>query len=193
MSEKTYNIIAGINGAGKTSLYSVISKEYDLGQRVNIDELVKAQGDWTDTLLQIKSGRTAMRLINEYIEKGITFHQETTLPGVTITKFVRKAKQEGYKINLFFVGIDDVEIAINRVHKRIKSGGHGIDDRIILKRYQKLPVNLKLLLPLCDTVIIYDNTIRFRQVAMIIDNKLADYDKIMPEWLNDLLKECKYI
>ena len=182
-----YNIIAGINGAGKTSLYSIINNKYDLGERVNIDEIVKKYGDWHDTLLQIKAGRAAMDMINTYIEKGITFHQETTLPGATIVKQIKKAKSCGYTIRLFFVGIDDVTVAIERVHKRIAMGGHGIDDDVIEKRYRKLPETLRVLLPLCDTVIMYDNTVRLRQVTFIKDNVIEDYDPMIPKWLKELI------
>lgn len=186
---KLYNIIAGVNGAGKTSLYSIINNEYDLGERVNIDEIVKQHGDWQDTMLQIKAGRAAMDMINHYIEIGVTFHQETTLPGVTIIKQIKKAKERGYTIRLFFVGIDDVTIAIERVHKRIALGGHGIDDDIIEKRYKKLPENLKVLLPLCDIVILYDNTVRFRQVAFIRNTIIEDYDPMIPKWLKLIIDD----
>lgn len=184
---KLYNIIAGVNGAGKTSLYTIINGEYELGERVNIDEIVGKNGDWRDTLLQIKAGRAAMDMINNFIEAGLTFHQETTLPGATIIKQIKKAKEYGYTIRLFFVGIDDVTVAITRVHKRIAMGGHGIDDDVIEKRYRKLPDNLRVLLPLCDIVIMYDNTVRFRQVAFIRDNVVEDYDPMLPKWLKDII------
>ena len=41
---KRFTIIAGINGAGKTSLYHVLKNSEDLGERVNIDELAKKFG-----------------------------------------------------------------------------------------------------------------------------------------------------
>lgn len=190
---KVYNIIAGVNGAGKTSLYSIINRDYELGERVNIDEIVKKYGDWQDTLLQIKAGRAAIHMINEFIEKGITFHQETTLPGATIIKQIKKAKENGFEIRLFFIGIDDVNVAIQRVHKRIAMGGHGIDDSIIEKRYKKIPESLKSLLPLCDNAILYDNTLRFRHVAFIKDNVIQDYDPILPKWFNNLISDVRMV
>ena len=190
---KLYNIIAGINGAGKTSLYAIINSEYELGERVNIDEIVKKYGDWKDTLLQIKAGRAAMNMINTYIENGVTFHQETTLPGATIVKQIKKAIGNGYKIRLFFVGIDDVTVAIDRVRKRVAMGGHGIDDDVIEKRYRKLPETLRELLPLCDTVIMYDNTVRLRQVLFIRDGVIEDRDPMMPAWLRDAVARHMYV
>jgi len=40
MSAPTYTIFAGVNGAGKTSLYRILNQYEDLGERVNIDEIV---------------------------------------------------------------------------------------------------------------------------------------------------------
>ena len=186
---KTYNIIAGINGAGKTSLYEILNRDYELGVRVNIDELVtQLGGTWNDTLSQIRAGRAALNLISECIDNGVTFHQETTLPGVPIFKSVNRAKEKGYCVRLFFVGIDDVKVAINRVRKRIAKGGHGVEDHIIQMRFEKLPENLKILLPLCDTVIMYDNTVKFRQIAMIENGKCIDCDSATPKWMKEFIK-----
>ena len=86
MKKKTYTIIAGINGAGKTSLYNVISSDPNipLGERVNIDEIVRRYGDWRDSLLQVRAARQAMHMIESFIAQGVSFHQETTLPGNSI-------------------------------------------------------------------------------------------------------------
>lgn len=185
--EKECTIIAGVNGAGKTSLYHVINSCTDLGERINIDEIVKSQGDWKDTLLQIRSGRLAMDRINECIENGISFHEETTLPGSTIVKQIKKAKEAGFRVTLYFVGIDDVDLAIERVRRRVLMGGHGIDERFIRKRYQRLSENLRRILPMCDVALLYDNTVRFRQIAVIMDGKLADCDRDLPNWFIDVL------
>ncbi len=185
--EKNCTIIAGVNGAGKTSLYHVLRGCTDLGERINIDEIVKSHGDWKDTLLQIRSGREAMERINHCIENGITFHEETTLPGSTIVKQIKNAKEHGFRINLYFVGIDGVDVAIERVQRRVLMGGHGIDERFIRKRYANLSANLRQILPLCDMALLFDNTVRFRQIAVIMDGKLADCDRDLPNWFIDVL------
>jgi len=182
-----YNIFAGVNGAGKTSLYSVIKDNDELGYRVNIDEMVARHGSWRDTLLQIKSARSAIELVDEYIERRVSFHQETTLPGVTIVKQIKKAKEAGYAIRLLFVGLDSVETAIERVHKRVEKGGHGIDDEVIRRRFAKMPETLLEILPLCDMAIFFDNTVKFREIAIFKNNVLIDIDEDIPDWFSELL------
>ena len=77
---KRFTIIAGINGAGKTSLYHVLKNSEDLGERVNIDELAKKFGGNDDPYANIHAGRTAMEMISDFISMGVSFHIETTSP-----------------------------------------------------------------------------------------------------------------
>lgn len=50
--QPVFYLFAGINGAGKTSLYRVISEMVELGERVSIDERVKELGDWREPGVQ---------------------------------------------------------------------------------------------------------------------------------------------
>ena len=188
-TSKVYTIIAGINGSGKTSLYKVLRNSNDLGLRINIDEIVMSEGDWKDPVLQVRAGKAAMLLIDDCIERGVSFHHETTLPGAVIIRQIKKAKERGFRIVLYFVGIDDVKTAIKRVHKRVAMGGHGIDDKYIIKRYSQLNDRLLQVLPLCDTAVMFDNTKKFRQIAVFMENKIYDCDRDLPNWFIDLIDD----
>ena len=55
---KRYTIFAGVNGAGKTSLYNMaFADQAVVGERVNLDELVRQIGDWRDEKLQLKAAK----------------------------------------------------------------------------------------------------------------------------------------
>ena len=188
--DKIFTIIAGINGAGKTSLYRVLHQTEDLGERVNIDELtLEHGGDWRDPKAQIYAGREAMTMIKDCIEQGRSFHLETTLPGASIIRHINNAKEHGFKVMLYFVGVDSVKVAMERVHLRMANGGHGIPDEFILKRYSVLNANLKKVLPLCDGAILFDNTVKFRQIAFLEDKRLIDCDSDLPYWFIDFIDE----
>lgn len=81
----TYTIFAGVNGAGKTSIYeSVYYNKNKYEKRINTDEMVARIGSWEDSNLQIKCAREAIKLIDNYIKNDISFNQETTLSGKSI-------------------------------------------------------------------------------------------------------------
>lgn len=67
-----YTIFAGVNGAGKTSIYESIYCERDKNEkRINTDEMVARIGSWKDSNLQIKCAREAVKLINYYIKNNM--------------------------------------------------------------------------------------------------------------------------
>ena len=131
----------------------------DLGVQLDTDEIVKERGwDWRDASAQLRAGRELLRRQKECLEKGISFNQETTLSGVSILKAVQTAKERGYLIRMRYVGVNSPAIAKERVAKRIAMGGHGVSGETIDRRFDVSKDNLKKILPLCDTVNIYDNS-----------------------------------
>lgn len=188
MEEKRYIIYAGVNGAGKSTLYTIHEKNK---YRINPDEILKSMGfDWRDKEAQKKAGITAIKKFDEFIKLGVSFNQETTLTGNMIKKNIKRAKAEGYKIELEYVGVDSVEIAKERVKARVNKGGHGIPDADIERRYHNSLKQLKEVLPLCDRVSIYNNTFAFEPVAEIQDNfiKIREgYKKT--KWIQEILED----
>jgi predicted ABC-type ATPase len=174
-----------VNGAGKTSLYHAESVIIDdIGVRVNLDEIVRTSGDWRDTHLQLQAGKQAISLIQKYIAEGVSFHQETTLAGRTILRTIRQAKAAGFQIVLYYVGVDSPEIAKQRVHSRVKKGGHGVADDVIETRYEKSLRNLKTVAFLCDIVNIYDNSGgKFLYVMAVKDQQVLWQAEELPRWL----------
>ena len=171
-SIKKFTIFAGVNGAGKSTLFSTEAED-NLGIRLNSDEILHSLGlDWADSNAQILAGKQLLRLQKDCLEKGLSFNQETTLSGITILRTISQAKELGYSIHLRYVGVESPEIAKERVRKRIELGGHGVTGETIERRFIKSKENLLKIYPLCDTVIIYDNTISMISVATIINGKL---------------------
>lgn len=185
-SGKKYIIFAGINGSGKTALYGILKDTVELGHRISIDDIAAKLGDWKDNLVQIKAARQAMKELSECIDSGQTFHQETTLPGQAIVKFARKAKGEGFRVILYYIGIEELDIAKERVRKRVQAGGHGIDERVMEKRYAEMKQFLIPLISECDEIYFYDNTFRFRQVALVRGGHVEDADTDIPGWFSEL-------
>lgn len=182
MTDRIYTLFVGVNGAGKTSLYSILASQDDLGERVNIDEIAGGIGSWRDALVQLRAARQAMRLIRQYTESNTPFHQEAAIPTPTLLRQVKAAKARGFRVRLYFVGVEGLQVAINRVHRRVDRGGHGIDESVISRRYEKITEHLGELLELCDVSVFYDNTVSFRQIAVLDGNRIADMDRRAPAW-----------
>ncbi len=181
---KRYVIIAGVNGAGKSTLYNTTKNLKPL-PRVNTDEIVREIGSWKDASIVMEAGKIAVKRIEEYLLKGESFNQETTLCGHSILNNIERAKKLGYRIELIYVGVDSVEIAKQRIAKRVADGGHGIPDADVSRRYYESFDNLKKIISKCDLVSLCDNTQELRRFAIYKNGTLCRLSKQVPVWYNE--------
>lgn len=137
----TYVVFAGVNGAGKSTFYrSNLWQQEALDARmprVNPDEIIAASGrDWASPADQMWAGKQALGQIRTYFEKRESFNQETTLSGHAAIKRIKEAYGLGYKVRMFYIGVDSPKIAIERIGHRAEIGGHDIDERLVLRRFE---------------------------------------------------------
>lgn len=184
-----YTIFAGVNGAGKTSIYrSIYYEKNKFEKRINTDEMVSRIGSWKDDNLQIKCAREAIKLINYYIKNNISFNQETTLSGKSIVRNIKKAKEKGFYIVMNYIGVDNPGIAKDRVKFRVLKGGHGIPDDAIERRYYESLENLKELISVSDEINIYDNTNKFCYICSICNGTIRWKRDVIPKWSSFIFK-----
>ena len=107
---KKYILIAGVNGADKSTLYQSLQSLQEM-PRVNTDEILREFGDWRNMADVMAAGKIAVKKIAKYFDEDITFNQETTLCGKTILNNIAKAKKRGYFIELHYIGVENVDIA----------------------------------------------------------------------------------
>ncbi len=178
---KKYILIAGVNGSGKSTLYQSLQSLHDI-PRVNTDEILKEFGDWRNRTDIMTAGKMAVKKIAGYFDEGITFNQETTLCGKSILSNIAKAKKRGYFIELHYIGVENADIAKERVAMRIKQGGHGIAGQDIERRFFETFDNLKKALPESNLAVFYDNTIEFRRFAIYKNGNPVRVSYNVPKW-----------
>ncbi|MDE7223554.1 MAG: zeta toxin family protein [Acetatifactor sp.] len=182
---KKYIIFAGGNGAGKSTLYQTNPQLNDM-PRINVDEVVREFGNWRNTRDVMAAGKIAVKKLKDYIAEGVSFNQETTLCGQSILRNIQLAKTAGYYIELYYVGLDSAEVAKERVRRRVLAGGHGIPEQDIEKRYYESLKNIKVVLPLCDLMVFYDNTDAFVRIADYENGICTGRISQLPVWLKDI-------
>lgn len=188
---RNLTIFAGINGAGKSTLYRFKNTQGmgDLGVRVCPDEILEDfGGDWANKADVVNSGRIAINEINNCLEEGISFNWETTIVSGFFMRLVEKAKKYGYKIDLHFIGVDDVNQSIERIKKRVINGGHGIDDKLVTSRHKNQLNNMNVVFSYVDNAIFYDNSNTLKVVAVYYDKGLHIYNENY-NWVNGLKKQ----
>lgn len=160
MNKKKLYIIAGCNGAGKTTAsFTILPEILDCKEFINADEIARGLSPFQPEKVALEAGRIMLNRINELIEENENFAFETTLATRSYKNKISEAKGKDYSVILLFFWLHSVDLAIKRVRNRVAEGGHFIEPEIIKRRYLKGIKNLKdLYLPVVDQAFIYDNT-----------------------------------
>ncbi len=184
---KTYTIVGGVNGCGKSSLTGVLRTEIDnLGKIIDVDKITAACGG---NLLE--GGKKAVTLIDECLEKEICFTQETTLSGRKTLDTIKRAISKDYNIRLYYVGLDTMQESLLRIENRVKRGGHNINTETVKNRFSKRFNDLIAVLPYCNEATFYDNDNGFVTVAKYKNGELYPIGQYSPKWLKELIEKLK--
>ena len=129
-------IIAGCNGAGKTTAsFTILPEMLNCKEFVNADEIARGLSPFQPEHVSFQAGRIMLERINELLESGVDFAFETTLTTLSYINTITLAKEKGYTINLLYFWLNDVNLAIERVKTRVSEGGHSIPEETIRRRY----------------------------------------------------------
>ncbi len=178
---KLYTIIGGVNGCGKSSLTGALKAERsDLGIIIDVDKLNAQLGG------VLEGGKAAVRKIDECLEMGVSFTQETTLSGTRTERTIRRAKDLGYTIRLYYIGLDTVEESLGRIQNRVAKGGHNIPREDVERRFSTRFADVLRVLPYCDEARFFDNDNGFVEVAEYRNGELFPRVADPPRWLREL-------
>jgi predicted ABC-type ATPase len=160
LKDKNIYIIAGCNGAGKTTAsYTILPEILNCKEFVNADEIAKGLSPFQPEKVAFESGRIMLERIDVLLNSDESFAFETTLSTKTYKQRLLKAKDLGFTIKLLFFWLPSIEMAINRVAIRVSEGGHNIPNDVIARRYKRGIENLfKIYLPLCNDWAVFDNS-----------------------------------
>lgn len=160
MKEKNLYIIAGCNGAGKTTAsFTILPEILDCKEFVNADEIARGLSPFQPEKVSFEAGRIMLKRIDELFSENENFAFETTLATKSYKEKILKAQENGYFVTLLFFWLKNTELAKERVKTRVLEGGHHIPDDIIERRYYNGILNLfNIYLPIVDQLLIFDNS-----------------------------------
>jgi predicted ABC-type ATPase len=153
-------IIAGCNGAGKTTAsFTILPEILNCHEFVNADIIAKGLSPFAPEKAAVAAGRILLERVAELMEAGKDFAIETTLATRTHANMIKEAQKRGYVVTILFFWLNMPSLAIERVRLRVQSGGHNVSEDKIRRRYDMGIIHLfNLYLPICDYWIIIDNS-----------------------------------
>jgi predicted ABC-type ATPase len=154
-------VLAGVNGAGKSSIGGAAWRAfgadyYDPDEAAR--DLVAARPGLALSEANVAAWQVGRALLERAIRERLDFAFETTLGGNTIPRLLAQAANSGIEIRIWYVGLENPELHLERVADRVRRGGHPIPEEIIRRRYERSRLNLVQLLPVLTALRVYDNS-----------------------------------
>jgi predicted ABC-type ATPase len=156
---KTIEIFAGPNGSGKTTFAkSILTGRKDF-LSFNSDAIASGLKHGKKDAIQFEAGRYMLQSIEKAFKKNESFSFETTFSGKLWKTHLESAKKNGYKIIIYFVFVNNIELSIKRIKQRVKAGGHDVENKIVRRRFKRTFENMiKLYSQLADEWYLVNNS-----------------------------------
>lgn len=190
MSEKPWLwLLAGPNGAGKSTYAPHLSAAIE--QIIGPDAIA---GQLLPSALEkaaLSAGREAVRRIRGSLNERRSFAVETTLSGRFHLQIARAARSEGWNLGLVYIGLRSPELAIERVRRRRRTGGHHVPAADVRRRYERSLRNLPLFLQFADAAFILDNSSTKHPMKMVLEARRGEVTfrgRRLPVWIRAGLK-----
>ena len=124
---------------------------------------------------------------NKFLSSSSSFACETVFSHPSKIDFIRKAKQNNFKIYLYFIATRNPLINQERVENRVKFGGHDVPADKIVSRYKRCLDNLYDAVCLCDKTFLFDNSeskadFAYKNFAEIVDGVCRVISSPVLEW-----------
>ena len=198
MKKPVLIVIAGPNGSGKTSTTRLVIKHEWAEQCVyiNPDEIAQSKfGNWNDA----EAVRSAVLFCEEWREQLLREYKdfifETVLSSDGKVDFLKRAKEQGYFIRMFFICTASPTINAARIANRVMEGGHDVPIQKIISRYEKAIINAIKVVGFADRAYFYDNSVDNQNAQLLfrtVDGKLAKkYADVLPQWTETIIESIR--
>jgi predicted ABC-type ATPase len=194
-------VIAGHNGAGKTTIYReriAGALAAHLAAHINPDEVEQAitldlgEHSLTKDELEIYAAEEAARLRQQYLDQETSFSFETVFSDSKQDKvgFMDEARRRGYLVLLIAVGLDSIELSKARVAIRYAKGGHNVREDKIEGRYERVLLNFAHGARVATLAIFFDNSEdrsdddmdTYWDIAFFENGELVAKEEFPPAW-----------
>ena len=182
-------VIAGPNGSGKTTITSKILHHQWMENAIYINPDQIAQdmfGDWNSVEAVMQSVKYCEQLREKCLQERKSLIFETVLSAEDKVDYIRRAKEAGFFIRIFFVSTSHPSINASRIARRVMEGGHDVPIMKVISRYNKSILNCRRVCCFADRTYIYDNSVDNQEARLLfrmVDGRLfKQYVKVIPDW-----------
>ena len=161
ISHPTIHVVAGPNGAGKTTFARTFLPEMGCPNFLNADLIAAGLSPLSPSSAAIRAARVLLSEWESLVKAKASFGFETTLSGRVYVSRLQQALAQGYRINIYYLWLPAVEVALRRIRQRVTKGGHNVPAIDVKRRFRPSLENFfRLYLPLAENALLFDGSTR---------------------------------
>jgi len=188
-------IVAGPPGGGKSSFFALSGfADHVFNADDRAAELNAGSYQNIPTAVRATVNREFESFVRGSIRSGASFALETTLRSTITFEQAKLARENGFRITMFYVALDSVERHIERVMRRAARGGHSASEstlrRIHASSLGNLPASLIPENSGIEIVQVYDNSRSERRPRLVLEARRGRIVRLaddFPQWLQQAL------
>lgn len=176
-------VFAGNNGRGKSTIQNLIFDRLGVSVNIDPDSIARRIDSVNPENHRVSAGKETIRLARECIAHKRDFSIETTLAGGNVIRQMQEARKQGFQITMFYIGLGDPTLNIERVAVRVKNGGHHIASEDILKRHITSIQNLLAHIEQIDHLVVIDNSNFDGEIVLEAESIIKYKKNPLPHWV----------
>lgn len=178
--------LIGANGSGKSTLRKYLDLS-EIQTNIDPDALNRIFKPQNPEHYQVLAARNALDMYKRALDKKLNLCIESTLCGHGTLSRIREAKEHGYHLIGYFIGLNSAKLNIARIANRVRNGGHYIDDETVKRRYNESINNLLKTYQLFDKLYIIDNSQPLYSLQLSKSfNKKEIYAQRLEQWVEEV-------
>lgn len=169
-------IIAGSNGAGKTTVSNTLLPEVlNCKEFVNADNIAIGLSPFDPEHAVAEAEKLMLDRIDALLQRGDDLAFETTLASKEYIDLIKKAHEKGFKVILIYLWLSSALQAKQRVALRESEEAYNITDPSIERRFQRGITNLQhFYLPVCDVWMVVNNSLKRAELVSMGEFNTAE-------------------
>lgn len=178
-------LLLGPNGAGKSTYYETRVRPRFLTEFVNADVIAKERQLESSPESAYEAARLAADRRQRLIENRASFVAETVGSHPSKLELLRTAKAAGYEVWVSFVYLETADLAVARVARRVRRGGHPVPQDKIRARYARLVPIAVAAVAEADRAYVLDNSDPsrpLRDVLTLERGRVTWTSPDLPDW-----------
>jgi predicted ABC-type ATPase len=184
------HVIAGVNGAGKTSFYRYHLANLTPGAEfVNADEIARERWPGREAEHVVEAAALAATRRATLLDARRTFVAETVFSHESKRELVETAQQYGFRVFLHHIHVASADLARARIATRVGMGGHDVPGAKVEARFERTLRLIPRAAAIADRTYVYDNSgsggTTHRHVMTLHGGRIVTIREPLPQWVEE--------